>query len=359
MKKLEFIVPPQTYQKAEPKGKIKKESVVDPYLHLVRSLSQLMSTNKLYGTNHKIFKEHLKQVFPEVSKLLLEKKSISFFETDNTLLVNRKKIETNDGLTKRLLRSLCDLSVGYLILESGLTLEEFIVFIRLLCNEEPLKGEENIKQYLKEKGANHVLVRSATYKLVEEDEKVVKKGEVLAIEELSFEIRNRFLQDLKNGEVGKKLVKEERKYRELAHDPSFLSKAIFDLAKNKDNPEDLAKIIWLIGDYMIGEIDTAREEKINRIAIEKLKKQIFILWREKISKPDMEKHIQKTFTAISLASKIKGLILLYEKYTKNLEKNASQIQKILETLPKESQLYQQTKEKLDKIGLFPPQKTNK
>ena len=73
----------------------------------------------------------------------------------------------------------------------------------------------------------------------------------------------------------------------------------------------------------------------------------------------MEKHIQKTFTAISLASKIKGLILLYEKYIKNLRKTAAQIQKISETLPKESQLYQQTKEKLDKIGLFPPQKTNK
>jgi hypothetical protein len=352
MENLEFIGPQKTYQKAEQKGKTKKENIAEPYLHIVRSLSQLMSATKLYGFNHKIFKENLNQVFPKVSKLLSENQSISFFESEDILLVNRKKIETNDGLTRRLLRGLHDLEVGYLILESGLTLEEFTVFIRLLCNEEPLRGEDKIKQYLKEKGIKHILIRSATYKLVEENEKVVKKEEVLAVEELSFEIRNRFVQDLKNGEVAKQLLKEEQKYRALAHNPLFLSQIVFDLVKDKNSPEELAKVLWLIGDYLIGEIDTSKEEKINRKAIEELKKQIFSLWGDQISKADMEKHIQRTFAAISLASQLKSLILLYEKHKKSMDKTVSKIQGILEVLPPQSQLYRQTKEKLDKVGLL-------
>ncbi len=358
MQNMQFVNPQTLFKKIVPERKIRKEESSDPYLRLVQSLSQLMSTNKLYGSNHKIFKEHLKQVFPKVSKFLSEKRFISFFEAENNLLVNRNKIEISEGLTRRLFRGLHGLDIGYLILESGLTLEEFVIFMHLLCNEEPLKGEEKIKKYLQDKGVKHIVIRSVTYKLIEEDEKVVKKGESLAIEELSFEIRNRFLQDLKNGDVSKKIAKEEQRYKELAHDPHFLAKTIFDLAKDKDNPEDLAKVIWLIGDYMIGEIDTSREGKINRKVIERLKKKIFSLWGDNISKEDMEKHIQKTFAAISLASQIKSLISLYEKHKKNTGKTASKIQRILETLPQESQLYQRTKEKLDKIGL-PLKEANK
>lgn len=350
MQNIQFINSKKLFQKPNPKGRIQKGETADPFLNLVRNISQLMSTNKLYGFNHKIFKEHLGQVYPKVSKFLSEKQSISFFETEGTLLVNRNKIGTADGLTKRLLRGLHDLDIGYLILESGLTLEEFATFIHLLCNEEPLKGEEKIKKYLQDKGIKHIIVRSATYKLIEEDEKVVKKQEVSAVEELSFEIRNRFLEDLKQGEVIKKLQKEEEKYRNLAHNPFLLSKVVLDLVKDKSSPEELARVLWLIGDYLIGEIDSSKSEKINRKAIEGLKKQIFSLWGEQISKDDMEKHIQKTFAAISLASQLKSSIALYERHKKNMEKTASKIREIMEVLPLEGQLHQQTKEKLEKIG---------
>mgnify|MGYP001435454505 CR=1 FL=1 len=356
MENEKFIDQKITYQKSEQKGGIRKEDIIEPYHHLVRSLSQLLSITRLYEFEHKIFKENLNQVFSEVSKLLSEKQFLSFFGSEGTLLVNRKQIETKEGLTRRLVNSLRDLEVEYITLESGLTLEEFIVFIHILCNKGSLKGEEKVKQYLKEKGAEHIVPRSATYKIIEEDEKVVKKDEVLAVEELSFEIRNRFLEDLKKGKVGEQLLKEEQKYRNLAHNPIILSEIVSDLVKDKDNPEELAKVLWLIGDYLIGAIDSSKEEKINRRAIAGLKKQIFSLWEKKISKPDMEKHIQKTFAAISLASELKGFISLYEKHKKNMDKTALKIQEIFEILPPESQLYQKMKEKLEEIGSFPPKK---
>jgi len=350
MQNMQFINPKKLFQKHDPKGRPKKDETADPFLSLVRNISQLISTNKLYGNKHKLFQEHLKQVFPKVSKFVSEKKAVTFFEAENNLLVNRNKIDISDGLTKRFLRGLHELDIGYLILETGLTLEEFTIFIHLLSNEEPLKGDEKIKKYLQEKGIKHIIIRSATYKLIEEDEKVIKKGDVLAVEELSFEIRNRFMEDLKQGDVIKKLKKEEEKYKNLAHNPLFLSKVVFDLVKDKGNPEELAKVLWLIGDYLIGEIDSAKSEKINRKAIEELKKQIFSLWGEQIKKEEIEKHVEKTFAAITLASQLKSLTYLYEKHKKNLEKTASKIQDILEVLPPQSQLYQQTKERLEKLG---------
>lgn len=349
-----FINQEITSQQLGQEERINKADVLQPYYHLVRSLSQLLSITRLYEFKHKIFKENLNQVFSEVSKLLSEKQFLSFFESEGTLLVNHKQIEAKDGLTKRLVNGLRDLDVEYITLESGLTLEEFTVFIRLLYNKGSLKGEEKVKQYLKEKGAKHIVPRSATYKIIEEDERVVKKDEVQAVEELSFEIRNRFLEDLKDGKVNKQLLKEEQKYRNLAHNPILLAEVVSDLVKDKDNPEDLAKVLWLIGDYLIGEIDSSREEKINRRAIEELRKQLFSLWEKKTSKPDMEKHIQKTFAAISLASELKGFISLYEKHKKNMDKTALKIQETFEILPLESRLYQKMKEKLEKIGLFSP-----
>ena len=354
MQNKEFSRQKINYRQSEQGGKISKADAVQSYYHLVVSLSRLLGITILYEFKHKIFKEKLSEVFLEVSKLLSERQSLSFFESGGTLLVNRKDIGTKDGLTRRFVNSLSDLDVGYLILEQGLTLEEFLIFMHLL-KEESLKGEEKIKQYLKEKGVNHIILRPATYKLIEENEKVVKKDDVLAVEELSFEIRKRFLEDLKKGEVNKQLVKEEQKYRALAHNPIFLAEVVSDFVKDKDSPEELAKVLWLIGDYLIGEIDTSKEEKINRRAIEELKKKIYFLWGEKISKADMEKHIQKTFAAISLALKLIGFISLYEKHKKNLDKTTLEIQEILEILPPESQLYQQTKEKLEKIG-FPLRK---
>lgn len=358
MEDIKFITPKKPVPSQGPKGTIKKTETADPFLNLVREISQLISTNKLYGTKHKLFQEHLKQVFPKVSKFISEKQSVTFFEAENNLLVNRNKIDISDGLTKRFLKGLHELDIGYLILEAGLTLEEFTVFIHLLCNEELIKGDEKIKKYLQEKGVKHILVRSATYKLIEEDEKVVKRDDVLAVEELSFEIRNRFIEDLKQGDVIKKLKQEEEKYKNLAHNPILLSKTVFDLVKDKNSPEELAKVLWLIGDYLIGEIDSAKVEKINRKAIEELKKQIFLLWGEQIKKEEIEKHIEKTFAAITLASQLKSLTSLYERHQKNLEKTASKIQDILGVLPPQSQLYQQTKERLEKIGfsLKEPQK---
>lgn len=183
-----------------------------------------------------------------------------------------------------------------------------------------------------------------------------KKNQIQAVEELSIEIRNRFLEDLKKGEVGKQLLKEEQKYRNLAHNPIFLAEIVSDLLKGKENPEELAKVLWLIGDYLIGEIDSFGIEKINRRAIEALKKQIFALWKKKISKADMEKHVKNTFAAISLALELKSSISLYEKHKKNMEKTASKIQEIFKILPLESQLYQKMKEKLGEMGLLPSQK---
>jgi hypothetical protein len=358
MENIKFISPKITSQKPEQERRkeIRRDNTLNPYYNIVRSLSQLLSITRLYEFKHKIFKENLKEVFSEVSKLLSEKQSLSLFESEGTLLVNHKQIETKDGLMRRIVNSLRDLDTGYITLESGLTLEEFTVFIHLLRNEGSLKGEEKVKQYLKEKGAKHIIPRSATYKIIEEDEKVIKEGQAQAVEELSFEIRNRFLEDLRKGEVSKRLTNEEQKYRALAHNPIFLAEAVSDLVKGKDSPEELAKVLWLIGDYLIGEIDSAREEKINRRAIEGLKKQIFSLWEKRISKADMAKHIQKTFAAISLASELKGFILLYEKHKKNMDKTALKIQEIFEILPPESQLYQKMKEKLEKIGLFSKQK---
>ena len=327
----------------------KKKSKV--YYRLLRSLGQLFNMVRLYAPEHRMVKERSQQVFAEVNRLISEEQSLIFSEAGKVFLINGEEVEVGDDRIMRLfVDNFHSLQLGSLELKSGLNPEEFDVFIRLLSRTEHLQGEKQIKEHLKQKGAAHILPLFATYKLVKENEEIVKEGGALNLDNLPTDVIERFSQDLNKGEVSSGLKKEEKTYRFLAHEPAFLSQYGFDLLKGKGGYDELKRILWLIGDYLIGEISSVKTERVNRKILDELKTRLLSSCEQREDTEYCKREVHDALAKITAAMELKGLISLYKKHKKGLEAAAKKVKEILETLPLESQLYRKTKEDLEKIG---------
>ena len=321
------------------------------YYPLAVKLGQLLAMSRLYSSEHPIVKEKAKHVFLEINKLMLDKQSLVLSESEGFFIINGEKIEGNkDSMIKHVVESFHSLQVGSLDLEPGLSIEELMLFINLLSQKEHLMAKTQIEEYLRQRGAKHIIPRFATYKLVKEGEKIVKKGEVLSVDNISPVLIDKFSQDLKKGEMSEYLKKREKEYLILAHDPKFLSSLTFDLTKEINSVEEVAKILWLIGDYLIDEINTTREEELNRKILDDFKKRLLYLGEQREDKARWKDEIEKTFVAINAALELKRLILLYKRHKKELETVVKKLIDILETLPPESQIYKKAKENWGEIG---------
>ncbi len=318
------------------------------YMSLTKGLGQLLSVARLYNSTHPVFKEKAKEVFAEIVPLMEGKQSLVLSEIEGTFLINGEKIELKNSLISNLAERIRNLKLGSLDLEPGLSIEELELLIGFLNLKTHALGETHVREYFKEKGATHVIPRFATYRLVGEDEKIVKEGETLKINDIPAEIISRFSEDLKKGMVVEQLGKEE--YRFLAHDSKFLSGLMSDLTKDAASTEGIGKILWMIGDYLIDEISTAKEEELNSRVLEDFKHQLLASWEQKKDGTAWKEEVEKTFAAISAALKLKGFLLLYKKHKKVLEGVAKKLSALLETLPPGSQIHKKTKEKLGKIG---------
>lgn len=337
------------------------KKVPEKYYPLALSLGQLLSVARLYSVDHPAFKEKLNQVFEEIRQQTPGNQSLILSEREGFLLINGEKVETRNSLIERFASSLRGLKLGSLDLEPGLTVEELMILVQLLSLKAHSREEISVKDYLEQKSARHVIPRFATYKLVEENEKIVKEGGILSVEDIPPEIISQFTQDLRKGEVPQKLEKKEKEYLALAHDAKFLSGLAWNTTQEAKSPEEFTKVLWLIGDYLINEISTAKQEELHVKILEDLKKNLFTFWEKKPEQARWKNEIEETFSAISATLELKGLLLLYKKHSKELEGVAKKLSKILETLPPESRIFKKTLEDLKKIGppslekIFPPQ----
>lgn len=327
-----------------------EEDILKKFTSLAKNLGQLLSVARLYNSTHPVFKEKAKEVFAEIVPLMEGKRSLVLSEVEGVFLVNGEKIALKNSLVSNLAECIRNLKLGSLDLEPGLSLEELELLVGFMNLKTHALGEAHVREYFKEKGATHIIPRFATYRLVGEDEKIVKEGETLKLDDIPKEIISRFAEDLKKGMVGGQLEKKEKEYGVLAHDATFLSGMMSDLTKDAGSTEEIGKVLWLVGDYLIDEISTAKEKELNRKVLEDLQKQLLVFWEQKKDWATGKEDIEKTFVAIGAALELKGLLLLYKKHKKELEGVAKKLGSILETLPSESLIHKKTKEKLEKIG---------
>lgn len=326
------------------------EDILKKYTSLAKSLGQLLSVARLYNTTHPVFREKAKEVLAEIGPLMEGQKSLVLSEGEGVFLINGEKIELKNSLVTNLAERIRNLKLGALALEPGLEIGELEILIGFLNLKTHVLGEAPIREFFKEKGVVHIVPRFATYRLVGEDEKVVKEGETLKLDDVPSEIVSRFAEDLGKGLVASQLEKNEKGYRVLAHDPEFLTGLMCDLTKNAGSAEEIGKLLWLIGDYLIDEISTAKEKELNARILEDLKQQLLASWEQRQDRASWKEEAGKTFVAIGAALELKGFLLLYKKHKKELEGVAKKLGAILETLPPGSEIYKKTKKKLEKIG---------
>ncbi|MCX5714178.1 MAG: hypothetical protein NT033_05090, partial [Candidatus Omnitrophica bacterium] len=116
----------------------------------------------------------------------------------------------------------------------------------------------------------HLTARAATFKLVQENEDIVKKGDFIKVDELPPEILERFSKDLADGKVSETLKTADKNYKIAAHNSTFLAGLAFNLLKDTDAPADLEKTLWALADYLIDEVGTFKEEEMNRSVLEEI-----------------------------------------------------------------------------------------
>jgi len=317
------------------------------YKRFIKGTGQILALSKLYSLEHATVKARAKEIFEEITSFISANGTLVFSESpEATLLVNGEEIRSEDGLMARFTQRFRELKIGSLDLMPQITLDEFFTFIELLNNSGNLKEEGSIKEFLKARKIIHLVPSFASYKLVNENEAIIKEGTVIKIKDLPAEVIQKFALDLNSAEINKKLKEGDQIYQMLAHDPETLSHNVIDYVKDKDENSELIKILWLIGGYLIDEIKSVKQEEINRKVLNELKDRLLILWEEKHVKMPLTEEVHKTFTVINTALQIKGLASLYKKHRKELQAIIDKLKDIINTLPPESQLCQKVKEGL-------------
>ena len=318
---------------------------------LAKSLAQLVSLAKMYNLRHPIVREKAGSAYKEMSDFFASsKQSIILAKSIDMLLINSEKVEPESRLMAKFIEDFIGLEVGSIEIEPALGPEELDVFLHIICRTEHIVGVDRIKQFLSEKKAPHLIVRAATFKLVQENEDIVKKGEFVKVEELRPDVTERFLKDFTDGKVSERLERADSDYKMVAHNATFLAGMTYDLLKTTDEPEDLEKIIWLLADYLIDEIGTSKEEEVNRQVFGEIEKKLLSLWRDKPEKKRLAGSMEKTCTVISAALQIKGLLARYKRHKRGLESTAKKIGAIMHSLPVDSQLYRKTAANIGEIG---------
>jgi hypothetical protein len=321
------------------------------YKRLAKSFAQLASLTKMYNFDHPMVKEKSRSVYKEICDLLeTNKQSIVLARSADMLLINGEKIEPEDKLMAKFIEDFIGLDIGSIELAFGIAPEELDMFIYLICKKEHVTGAAKIKEFLSGKKIMHLIARAATFKLVQENEDIVKKGDFIRVEELPPEILEKFSKDFTDGKVSERLKTADKNYKIAAHNSTFLAGLTFNLLKEKDAPEDLEKILWVLADYLINEIDTFKEEEMNREVLEDIKKKLLSMWKDKPEKEKMLQSAEKTYAIINSALQLKGLTSIYNKHKKELETTIGKIKKILANIPADSQLYKKTMANLAEIG---------
>jgi len=323
------------------------------YIRIARGMAQLVGLIRLYDFKHPIVQDKLKSVHKEITNFIdTNKKSIILAKSADAFFLNGERIEPDDKLTSKFIEEFFNLQLGSVELEAGVSAEEFSFFIWTMSGKEHMSGADKVKQFLSDKKVVHIIVRAATFKLVQENEDIIKKGEFIKIEELPAQIFEKFSKDFNDGKVSEKLNAEDKNYKTVAHNSSFLAGLLSDSVEDKNITQDLEKALWLLADYLINEIGTAKQEDINRKILEDVKDKLFSMWQDKPEKKPILQDMEKTYVAINAALQLKGLVLLYKKHKKELETTFDKIRAILQKLPTDSQLYQKTKLELEDIGLL-------
>lgn len=322
-----------------------EDSAQRGYQLFTKNISQLLSLSKLYNTEHLIFKEKLAETVKHLKLLTSNNKSLVISGVEGILFINGQKMELSSRPMERFMQSLSDLQLGSVSIEPDFTPEDINVLINVLNQTGHMRGVDQIKDYFRKKNITHVIPLFASYKLVKEDEEIVKERGTMNVSELPKEVIDKFSQDLSGGQVSKGIREGNANYKTVAHDPEFLSGFVYSIAEKKNTVEELERVLWLMGDYLIDEISTAREEEINRKLLEEFKIKLLSLW-EKKKDEKWHETIHKNVLAISAALELKGLMLLYKKHKKGMDRALKKIKSIMESLPQDSQLYNKTKEEL-------------
>lgn len=280
------------------------------------------------------------------------KQSLIFSASRGLFFINGEPIEITEKLVRQFADYLSELKLGSIELSPGLDLEEFGLFTLVLTQTERFENEDRIRQFMREKGVQHFIPRFASYKLVREDQKIVKEDEVVELDRLPPAVRERFLQDLDRGAMGEKLRKKEEKvYKKLAHDPEFLAKTIVELIYRKDGAAEVGNVVWLVADYLIGEVDSSKSEKINRKILNDVKSRLIAIWKQKEDKKHWLEETDATFAGIDAVMQLKAVVSLYKRHKKGVESAAGKLKDMLEDLPPESSVYRKTVDNIKKIGM--------
>lgn len=324
---------------------------IKSYQRITKSLAQLVSLTGLYKFDHPIVREKIIQTYNEINNQInVSGKSFIMAKTGDVFFVNGEKMDTGERMLRRFVEGFVTLQLGSVEFAHGLTLAEFEAYMLVASRKEKLEGADKIKAFLKDRGVSNIIARAASFKLVQEDEDIIKKGGVIKIDQLPPETVKRFAEDLLSGKVSAQIKSSGKDYKAAAHSPEIVAGLAFDMVKDGNDPGVLEKVLWSVADYLMGEISTSREEDANRRVLDEIKDGLISRFKDKKDRSVWEGATRKTFAVIDTALQLKGLVSLYSRHKKDTESAFKKIKEIMSTLPAESEMCKNTKDELARTG---------
>ncbi|MFO7869931.1 MAG: histidine kinase dimerization/phospho-acceptor domain-containing protein [Kiritimatiellia bacterium] len=143
---------------------------------IVRSMGLVFNNTSLYGADHSVTAQSMKDSYGIVSKALENCDEIAFNLTEEGLLVNGGSVELKNPLMKAFVNRLHVMGLNSFAITKGITEDKFEELVNIL-NTKPdqLKQSGGFAATVKQAGLDNVRAKTVVYKQITEDEVVVSK----------------------------------------------------------------------------------------------------------------------------------------------------------------------------------------
>lgn len=218
---------PQGTEGGNPELRDGQTATVDDVVSFVKNLCLTFSHLSYYPENHPLAINQMKIAWNELQPVFKKYGDLSISLNEGKLLFFGMPVEEQNPVVSKFSHHFEALHIHSIKFKAGITDREFVVFFKLFCQDHKMLEEQGgIEKLIKENDIQHITFNAAVYKVISEDEKVVKKSEVYRGESRDAdgsktELLNYFL-----GKMLDKSQDEKELLNEMKNDPEKLASQI-------------------------------------------------------------------------------------------------------------------------------------
>ncbi len=152
---------------------------VDEIVAFVKNLCLTYSHLTYYPSTHPIAVKQMQAAWAELQAAMRQFGEINISLTEGKLLFFGMPVEERNPVVSKFSHHFETLHIHSIRFRTGILAKEFISFFKFFCQDpKSIEDQGGIEKILKEQQVEHISFNAAVYKVIGEDEKIVKKSEI-------------------------------------------------------------------------------------------------------------------------------------------------------------------------------------